>query len=101
MEEKNCNCGIRIKERGEKEYRDLLNRLSREEGQVRGIRRMVEENVYCPDIMIQVAAAKAALDSFNTELLANHMRTCVTEDIRNGDEDSVEELVATVRKIMK
>lgn len=101
MEEKNCNCKVRIKERSEKEYKDLINRLSRVEGQVRGIRRMVEEDVYCPDIMIQVSAVMAALNSFNSELLSNHIRTCVTEDIKNGDESSVDELVATVRKIMK
>lgn len=101
MSEKNCDCNVRIKERSEKEYRDLLNRLSRVEGQVRGLKRMVEENVYCPDIMIQVAAVKAALDSFNSELLSNHIKTCVTQDIKNGDESSVDELVETVRKIMR
>ena len=101
MEEKNCNCKPRIKERSEKEYKDLLNRLNRVEGQVRGIKRMVEENIYCPDILIQVSAVKAALDSFNSELLSNHIRTCVTEDIKNGDESSIDELVATVKKIMK
>ena len=101
MEEKTCNCKPRIKERSEKEYKDLLNRLNRVEGQVRGIKRMVEENIYCPDILIQVSAVKAALDSFNSELLSNHIRTCVTEDIKNGDESSIDELVATVKKIMK
>ncbi len=101
MKEKTCNCKPRIKERSEKEYRDLLNRLNRVEGQVRGIKRMVEENIYCPDILIQVSAVKAALDSFNSELLSNHIRTCVKEDIKNGDESSIDELVDTVKKIMK
>lgn len=101
MKEKTCNSKPRIKERSEKEYRDLLNRLNRVEGQVRGIKRMVEENIYCPDILIQVSAVKAALDSFNSELLSNHIRTCVKEDIKNGDESSIDELVATVKRIMK
>ena len=101
MEQRTCDCTVKTKERSEKEYKDLINRLSRVEGQVRGLKRMVEENIYCPDIMIQVAAVKAALDSFNMELLSNHIRTCVTQDIRNGDGSSVEELVETVKKIMR
>ena len=84
-----------------KEYRDLLNRLSRIEGQIRGIRRMVEENAYCPDILTQSAAAAQALNAFNRELVSSHIRTCVAEDIRGGREGAVEELVDTLRKLMK
>lgn len=94
-------CSHKTKERPEKEYRDLLNRLSRIEGQVRGIRRMVENNAYCPDILIQVSAVNAALNSFNKVLLADHIRTCVADDIRAGKDETIDELVATLQKLMK
>mgnify|MGYP003038708160 FL=1 len=101
-EEKVCpGCCHKTKERSEKEYKDLLNRLSRIEGQVRGIRRMVENDVYCPDILVQVSAVNAALNSFNKVLLANHIRTCVADDIREGKDATVDELVATLQKLMK
>ena len=79
----------------------MLNRLSRIEGQVRGIRKMVENDVYCPDILIQVSAVNAALNSFNKVLLANHIKTCVTDDIRAGKEETVDELVKVLQKLMK
>ena len=101
MEEKKECCCHKKKKRTEKEYKDLLNRLSRIEGQVRGIKRMVEEDTYCTDILIQVSAVNAALNSFNKVLLANHIRTCVAEDIRAGKEDTIDELVATLQKLMK
>lgn len=97
-EEGGCH---RTKERTEAEYRSLVNRLSRIEGQVRGIRKMVERDAYCPDILIQVAAVNAALNSFNKELLGNHIRTCVARDIREGKEETIDELVATLQKLMK
>ena len=101
MEEKKECCCHKKKELTEKEYKDLLNRLSRIEGQVRGIKRMVEEDTYCTDILIQVSAVNAALNSFNKVLLANHIRTCVAEDIRAGKEETIDELVATLQKLMK
>ncbi|MCD8224258.1 MAG: metal-sensing transcriptional repressor [Clostridiales bacterium] len=91
----------RKKERSEKEYKDLIHRLNRIEGQIRGIRGMVERDAYCPDILIQVAAANAALNSFNRVLLANHIKTCVTRDIREGREETVDELVNMLQKLMK
>lgn len=100
MEEER-NCYHRHKERPEKEYRDLMNRLSRIEGQVRGIKGMVERDMYCPDILIQVAAVNAALNSFNKVLLANHIRTCVAQDIREGKDETIDELVAVLQKLMK
>lgn len=84
-----------------KEYKDLMNRLSRIEGQVRGVRRMVEEGAYCPDILIQVSAVNAALNSFNKVLLANHIRTCVADDIRDGKDETIDELVTTLQKLMR
>ncbi len=99
-EQTDCNCH-KTKERSEKEYKDLINRLSRIEGQVRGIRGMVERDVYCIDILVQVAAVNAALNSFNKKLLANHIKTCVAKDIQEGREDAVDELVATLQKLMK
>ncbi len=89
------------KERSEKEYKDMINRLSRIEGQIRGIKGMVEKNVYCTDILVQVAAVNAALNSFNRVLLANHIKTCVTQDIKDGKEETVDELVNTLKKLMK
>ena len=97
----NTESSAKKKARSEKEYRDLLNRLSRVEGQIRGIKRMVEEDAYCTDILIQVSAANAALNSFNKVLLAEHIRTCVARDIREGKEETIDELVATLQKLMK
>lgn len=94
-------CRHRTKERSEKEYKALLNRLSRIEGQIRGIKKMLQNNVYCIDIINQTAAANSALNSFTKELLANHIRTCVTRDIKEGKEETVEELLATLQKLMK
>ena len=99
--EKNKTCCHKTKIRSEKEYKDLVHRLNRIEGQVRGIKRMVEEDCYCTDILIQVSAINAALNSFNKVLLANHIRTCVAEDIREGKDETVEELVTTLQKLMK
>ena len=93
-------CG-KTKERSEAEYKDLIHRLNRIEGQIRGIRGMVEKNAYCPDILAQVAAANAALNSFNKVLLGNHIRTCVAEDIRQGKDETIDELVTLLQKLMK
>jgi CsoR family transcriptional regulator, copper-sensing transcriptional repressor len=101
MSEEKIGCCHTKKERSPEEYKDLISRLNRIEGQVRGIKRMVEEDVYCPNILIQVSAVNAALNSFNRVLLANHIRSCVTEDIREGREDTVEELLRTLQKLMK
>ena len=100
MEEKVCCCE-KTKERTPKEYRDLINRLSRIEGQVRGIKGMVERDAYCIDILTQVAAVNAELNSFNKVLLGNHIKTCVTRDIQEGKEETVDELVKTLQKLMK
>ena len=103
MEEiRECCCHTnKTKERTEKEYKDLINRLNRIEGQVRGIKKMVENGTYCTDILIQVSAVNAALNSFNKVLLGNHIRTCVAEDIRQGKEVTIEELVTTLQKLMR
>lgn len=94
-------CCAKTKERSEKEYKDLIHRLNRIEGQVRGIKGMVEKDAYCTDILVQVEAVKAALNGFNKVLLANHIRTCVTNDIKAGKEETVDELVDTLQKLMK
>ena len=99
MEEKCCR--TRKKHRSEKEYQDLMNRLKRIEGQVRGLQKMLEGDTYCPDILVQVSAVNSALNSFSKTLLASHMRTCVVEDIKAGREEAVDELVETLRKVMK
>lgn len=99
--ETKCCCCNRKKERSEKEYKDLINRLSRIEGQIRGIKRMLDEDCYCPDIITQVAAANAALNSFNKVLLANHIKTCVADDIRAGKDETIDELLNTLQKLMK
>lgn len=89
------------KERPEEEFKDLIHRLNRIEGQVRGIKRMVEDEAYCPDILIQVSAVNSALNSFSKVLLGNHIRTCVADDIRNGQEETIDELVTLLQKLMK
>ena len=100
-EEKECCCSHKTKERSEKEYKDMIHRLNRIEGQIRGIRGMVEKDAYCPDILTQVAAASAALNSFSKVLLANHIKTCVAQDIREGHDETIDELVCTLQKLMK
>ena len=99
--EKCCHCSQRKKERSPEEYKKLIHRLNRIEGQIRGIKSMVENNAYCPDILIQSAAVNAAINAFNKELLANHIRTCVADDIRNGKDEAIDELVVTLQKLMK
>ena len=95
-----CCCHKR-KERSDKEYKSLMNRLNRIEGQVRGIKKMVENNAYCPDILIQVSAINAALNAFNKKLLSNHLKSCVINDIKSGNDEIIDELVATLHKLMK
>ena len=100
-EENCCCCTGKHKERDEKEFKDLMNRLKRIEGQVRGIERMLEENVYCVDILMQVSAVTSALNSFNKVLLANHLKTCVADNIREGNDEVIDELALTLQKLMK
>ncbi len=94
-------CTHKTKQRSEEEYKKLIHRLNRIEGQIRGIKGMVERDAYCTDILTQASAVTAAINAFNRELLANHIRTCVTEDIRSGRDETVEELLDTLRKLMK
>ena len=94
-----CCCKTKI--RTEEELRSLTNRLSRIEGQVRGIKEMLQRDAYCPDILVQVSAVSAALNSFSKELLANHIHTCVADGIRQGDDTIVDELVGVLQKMMK
>ena len=91
----------KMKKRTEKEHKDLINRLNRIEGQVRGIKGMIEKDAYCTDIIMQVAAVNAALNSFNKVLLTEHIKTCVTRDIKEGREETVDDLVDTIQKLMK
>lgn len=95
------NCCHKTKDRSEKEQRNLITRLNRIEGQIRGIRGMVERDAYCTDVLTQVAAASAALNSFTKVLLASHIKTCVANDIREGKDETVDELVATLQRLMK
>lgn len=96
-----CCCGTRHKHRSPEELKCLTNRLKRIEGQVRGIRRMVEEDAYCPDILTQSAAVTAAMRSFNKLLLENHLRSCVVEDIQAEKPGTIDELVRVIDKLMK
>ena len=100
MEQWNC-CSGRTKLRTENELRSLLHRLNRIEGQVRGIKGMLERDAYCTDVLVQSAAVSAAINAFNRELLASHIRTCVVQDIRDGRDEVVDELVMTLQKLMK
>ena len=99
--EKCPHCSDRKKHRSDEEKKDLLKRLRRAEGQIRGIENMIENDAYCPDVLVQVSAVTAALNSFNKELLACHMRSCVTEDIRAGKDDAIDEFVKVMQKLMK
>ncbi len=99
MDEQTC-CN-RTKQRSDKEKKALMTRLNRIEGQVRGVKNMVEKECYCVDILNQVSAVQAALNSFNKELLANHIHTCVIGDIQKGNEEAVDELCETIKKLMK
>ncbi len=94
-------CCCRHKARTPEEHKALLNRLSRIEGQIRGIRGMVEKDVYCADILVQVAAANSALNSFTRELLGQHIRTCVADDLRAGQDEKLDELLKLLPKLMK
>ena len=94
-------CSGKKKERSEKEYKDLMNRLKRIEGQVRGVEGMLENDAYCTDILIQVSAISSALNSFSKVLLSKHMRTCVADGIREGNDEVIEELLCTLQKLMK
>lgn len=97
----NCCCE-RTRERSDEEYKRLANRLSRIEGQIKGIRVMLDKSAYCPDILIQVSAATAALNSFGKELLSQHIKTCVVDDIKSGrEEETVDELLNTLQKLMR
>jgi DNA-binding FrmR family transcriptional regulator len=96
-----CCCSHKTKQRSEEEYKSLVNRLSRIEGQIRGVKGMLEKDAYCTDIITQVTAITAALNSFNKELLATHIKTCVIEDIKAGKEETVDDLVKTLQKLMK
>ena len=94
-------CSERKKKRDEKEYKDLINRLSRIEGQVRGIKRMLEDDCYCIDIMRQVSATTSALNSFNRIMMSNHLRSCVVNDLKEGNEETIEEVLEALQKMMK
>ena len=100
-ENKKCCCGQKKKERSPEEFKKLIHRLNRIEGQIPGIRNMLENDAYCPDILIQSAAVNAAVNAFNKELLASHIRSCVANDIRAGHDEVIDELVSTMQKLMK
>lgn len=94
-------CQCRKKSRSLQEKRSLVNRLSRIEGQVRGIKDMVDQDAYCTDIIIQASAASAAINSFIKELLATHIKGCVADDIREGKEETIDDLVKTLQRLMR
>lgn len=96
-----CGCCKKTTARSTEEQKKLIHRLNRIEGQICGIRKMVENNAYCTDILMQSAAVNAAVNAFNKELLASHIRGCVSRDIREGKEEVIDELVATLQKMMK
>lgn len=92
---------MKTKHRDDEEYRKLMNRLNRVEGQVRGVKKMLEEEQYCVDILTQVSAIQAALNSFNKELLSSHIHSCVVNEIQNGNIEVVDELCESIKKLMK
>lgn len=101
MKEKTQNCCARTKQRTPATVKKLMNRLNRVEGQIRGIKRMIEQGAYCPDILVQCSAVTAAVNAFGRELMSAHIRECVTEDIRAGRLETVDELLPVLKKMMK
>ena len=99
MKKETCCCKTTM--RSPEEYKRLINRLNRMEGQIRGIKGMLEKNAYCTDILTQSAAVSAAMNAFNKELLSSHIKTCVVRDLHEGKEDVIDELVTTLQKLMK
>ena len=97
----NCCCHQKTKHRSPEEQKSLVNRLSRIEGQVRGLRDMLQRDAYCPDIVVQVSAVNAALNSFSKDLLATHILSCLADGIRRGEDEVIDELVTTLQKLMK
>ncbi|MGN0559272.1 MAG: metal-sensing transcriptional repressor [Acutalibacteraceae bacterium] len=100
-DKKLCGCCKKTTERSDDEQKKLIHRLNRIEGQIRGIRKMVENDAYCADILVQSAAVNAAVNAFNRELLANHIRGCVARDIKEGKDEVIDELLTTLQKLMK
>ncbi len=92
-----CKSKVRSKE----EQKKLINRLSRIEGQIRGVKRMIEADAYCPDILVQVSAITSAINSFSKELLEAHIRSCVVQEIKEDDPDTIDVLMKTLRRLMK
>ena len=101
MEKKECGCCKKSTKRSEEERQKLIHRLNRIEGQIRGIRKMVEKDEYCTDILIQSSAVSAAVNAFNKDLFAGHIRGCVARDIRDGKDEVIDELLVTLQKLMK
>ena len=96
-----CPCCARKKERTPEEHRSLQNRLSRIEGQIRGLRNMIDNDAYCIDVLTQACAAKSALEAFMREMIASHMKTCVAHDLREGDDSSIDELIIAYLRFLK
>lgn len=96
-----CNCCEKHTKRTEEQKKKLVNRLNRIEGQIRGIRKMIENDAYCNDVLMQSSAVSAAVNSFNKDLIASHIRGCVARDIRDGKDEVIDELVETLQKLMK
>ncbi len=94
-------CSGKTKARESSEKTELMNRLKRIEGQVRGLEGMLEKDAYCTDILMQVSAVTSALNSFSKQLLASHIKTCVADNIRNGNDEVIDELVTALQKLMK
>ncbi len=99
--DKKCCCCEKNTQRTDEEKKKLINRLNRIEGQVRGIKGMIEKDAYCADVLVQSAAVNAAINSFNKDLLSRHIHSCVVRDIKNGDEEGVDELMNILSKLMK
>lgn len=100
-DKRTCECSTKKTDRSEDERKKLIHRLNRIEGQIRGIRGMIENDAYCTDILMQSSAANAAINAFNKELLSNHIRGCVARDIREGKDETIDELLSTLQKLMK
>lgn len=100
-QDKETCCAHRTTKRSDEDKRALVNRLSRIEGQVRGIKRMIENDEYCLDILVQSSAAASAMNSFNRELMAKHVTGCLAKEMTDEGRETLNELVASLQALMK
>ena len=92
------NCCNKKTKRSPEEKKLIINRLNRISGQINGINKMVENDAYCNDVLIQLSAVKNSIKSLSTHILENHLYTCIANDLENGNFDSIDELISLFKR---